>query len=213
LKGQGIAINDLGPVGCDDYNAAWDNEKPYAHSPERAKELLAAAGYPGGIDPATGRPLHMSMLVTDRYKDAAVILQGQLLAVGLDVEIRAVNESLNASLEFNPEEWDIRLFIQGTECYVTSVYDGIFAAGSDGKAPKCFVVDSKLQELISAAHEISTHNAGTVEALHDYVYDNAYAIGLYQDYAFTVGKAGIGLVNHPWGQLIGPACDYTAFAK
>jgi ABC-type transport system substrate-binding protein len=213
LKGQGILINDLGPVGCGDYNKAWDSEKPYAYNPEKTKEMLAAAGYAGGIDPATGKPLHLRLLVTDRYRDIAVILQGQLLAAGLDMEIRAFNESLIATYQFDPEQWDLFMFIQGTECYVTSVYDGIFAAGKDGKAPKSFVVDPKLQELISAAHEISTHNANTVEALHDYVYDNAYAIGLYQDYAFTVGKAGITLVNHPWGQLIGPACDYTAFTK
>ncbi len=213
LRGNGEIMNDLASQDCGDYNKAWDNEEYYDYDLDKAKTLLADAGYAKGIDPATGKPLHVRFLVDQQYKDTAVVLQSQLIALGLDCEILAYDNSLIASYQYDPTQWDIYMYIQGTECYVTSVYDGIFAAGADGMAPKCFVKDEKLQKLINAAHDISTHDEGTVEALHDYVYDNAYSIGLYQSYTFSVGVDTIKLVNHPWGQLVGPACDYTEFIK
>lgn len=213
LKGNGEVMNDIAPLSCGDYNKEWDNEDYYDYDLDKAKELLAQAGYANGIDPATGKALHLRLMVDQQYKDPAVILQSQLIELGLDVELLAFDNSLVSTYQYDPTQWDMYMFIQGTECYVTSVYDGILAANKEGKAPKVFVKDDKLQELVSAAHEMSTHNTETVEALHDYVYENAYAYGLYLSYTFSVGRESIGLVNHPWGQLVGPACDYSNFAK
>ena len=211
LRGNGEAIKDLGDKLCGDYNPEWNEEDYYDFDLDKAKAMLEEAGYPGGIDPATGAPLHIRLLIDQQYKDTAVVIQSQLIAAGLDAEINAYDNSLLATYQYDPAQWDLYVFIQGTECYVTSIYDGIFDAGADGKAPKCFVKDETLQGLVEAAHEISTHGGETVEALHDYVRDNAYAYGLYQSYTFSVGRDTIGLVNHPWGQLVGPACDYTNF--
>ena len=213
LHGNGEIMNDLASKDCGDYNKEWDNEDYYNYDLVKAKQLMAEAGYADGIDPATGKALHLRLMADQQYKDSAVVIQSQMLALGIDCEILAYDNSLLASYQYDPTQWDMYLYIQGTECYVTSVYDGIFAAGADGKAPKCFVVDEKLQELINAAHDSSTHGADTVEALHDYVYENAYTYGLYQSYTFSVGVDTIKLVNHPWGQLVGPACDYTEFIK
>lgn len=71
-----------------------------------------------------------------------------------------------ATYQYDPTRWDLYVFIQGTECYMTSVYDGIFQADSEGRAPKSFVRDKELQRLIQEAHNVNTHNAESVEALH-----------------------------------------------
>ena len=47
------------PPGLPGYAREWKN--PYGFDLEKAKRLIAEAGYPGGIDPATGRPLEITM--------------------------------------------------------------------------------------------------------------------------------------------------------
>ena len=59
---------------------------------ERARALLAEAGYRNGIDPATGRPLHLTF--DTRPPPRAALLQFQFFVdawrrLGLDVEIAA----------------------------------------------------------------------------------------------------------------------------
>jgi oligopeptide transport system substrate-binding protein len=46
------------------YGYQKDFKNPYGPNLERAKQLLAEAGYPNGIDPATGQPLVLTMDVT-----------------------------------------------------------------------------------------------------------------------------------------------------
>lgn len=46
------------------YGYQKDFKNPYGPNLERAKKLLAEAGYPGGIDPVTGQPLELTMDVT-----------------------------------------------------------------------------------------------------------------------------------------------------
>jgi ABC-type transport system substrate-binding protein len=46
------------------YGFQKDFKNPFGPNLDRAKQLLAEAGYPGGIDPATGQPLTLSMDVT-----------------------------------------------------------------------------------------------------------------------------------------------------
>ena len=43
------------------YGFQRDRKNPYGYDPEKAKRLIAEAGYPNGIDPATGRPLEITL--------------------------------------------------------------------------------------------------------------------------------------------------------
>lgn len=211
LQGNGEVMNDLADKLCADYNQDWESEDYYNYDLDQAKALMEDAGYKDGIDPATGQALSLSLLVDQQYKDAAVVLQSQLAAIGINLEINALDNSLCATYQFDPTKWDLYQFIQGTECYVTSVYDGIFEAGKDGRSPKSFAEDEQLQSLIKEAHDVSTHSQDSVDALHDYVKDNALAYGLYQGYTYSASVDSIGIVVHPWGQLVAPACDYSAY--
>ena len=47
------------PPGIPGHSREWRN--PYGYNLEKAQRLLAEAGYPGGIDPKTGRPLELTM--------------------------------------------------------------------------------------------------------------------------------------------------------
>lgn len=92
-NGRGLPAQTPIPPGIFGYDAAYRN--PFRQTdPERAKALLVEAGYPGGIDPATQRPLHLTFDVGDT--GAAAMLQFGFYAnswrkLGLDVEIAATS--------------------------------------------------------------------------------------------------------------------------
>jgi oligopeptide transport system substrate-binding protein len=47
------------PPGLAGFSATYRN--PYGFNLDKARQLIAEAGYPGGIDPATGRPLELTL--------------------------------------------------------------------------------------------------------------------------------------------------------
>jgi len=91
LNGRGIAAQSPIPPGIFGYEDAYRN--PYrAPDLERARHLLAEAGYPGGIDPATGAPLRLTFDTGDTSVQGRLRYQFFIDAwqrLGLDVELAA----------------------------------------------------------------------------------------------------------------------------
>ena len=200
---------DLTFPGCGDFNQEWLNEDYYNYDLEKAKALLEEAGYPGGKDPATGSALHIRLLCDQQRKDAAVVIQSQLMELGLEVELLALDDAMFSDYQYDPTQWDISIMKQGTEAYISNIYDGYMLRNKDGVGAKNFIVDDELEALLEAAHDVSTHSAETVDALHDYVKDNAIAYGLYVDQVYAVGREGIEVFQHPWNVLVPNACTFN----
>jgi ABC-type transport system substrate-binding protein len=92
-NGRGVPAQSPLPPGIFGYEADYTN--PYRQVDlVRAKQLLAEAGYAGGIDPKTGKPLHLSFDLGDTSTRGRVRFQFFVNAwsrLGLDVEIAATN--------------------------------------------------------------------------------------------------------------------------
>ncbi len=93
-NGRGIPAESPVPPGIFGYDPKYEN--PYRHSVdfERAKQLLVEAGYPGGIDPKTGKPLRLTFDTSStsptmmlRYK----FFQRDWNKLGLEVVIDATS--------------------------------------------------------------------------------------------------------------------------
>ena len=91
LNGRGIAAQSVIPPGIFGYEETYLN--PYRRVDlERAKALLREAGYPGGIDPKTGKPLHLTFDTGDTSARGRLRYQFFVDAwsrIGVDVEIAA----------------------------------------------------------------------------------------------------------------------------
>jgi peptide/nickel transport system substrate-binding protein len=92
--GKYEALTQIVPSFSPAYNANF-NPRPY--NPEKAKQLLAEAGYPNGFD--------TKLLVLDTSRDEAVALQGYLNAVGIRVTVDFADMGRYFSAIFSPAGW------------------------------------------------------------------------------------------------------------
>lgn len=92
-NGRGVLAESPLPPALFGYDPAYRN--PYRKvDRDRARELLKQAGYPGGIDPRTGRPLLLTFDVPDTSPEQRVRFQfwtEQWSQIGISVQISATN--------------------------------------------------------------------------------------------------------------------------
>ncbi len=74
--GQCIPMNQISPKGTTGYNEGYD---PRPYNPDKARQLIAEAGYPNGIQ--------ATLLCAQVGSDLATAVQAYLAAVGIDVKI------------------------------------------------------------------------------------------------------------------------------
>jgi len=93
-QGVGIPAQGAVPPGLFGYDPNYKN--PYRqYSVARAKELLAEAGYPKGIDPATGQSLMIyydNPAVTAADRQEIQVLQKQFSAIGINLVSRTIRD-------------------------------------------------------------------------------------------------------------------------
>lgn len=93
LNGRGLPAESPIPPGIPGYDEGYDN--PYrGYDLERARILLKQAGYPGGIDSQTGRPLSLTFDVPDPSPEGRLRYMfwvNQWRRLGLDVKLAATN--------------------------------------------------------------------------------------------------------------------------
>ena len=80
ISGRGTRAAGVIPPALGGYDST---RKPYPYDPAKAKQLLAAAGHPNGID------IELWTSVTPIYLRIAETVQAYLAAVGIRVEDRA----------------------------------------------------------------------------------------------------------------------------
>jgi len=92
-NGRGLPAHSPLPPGLFGYDPAYQN--PYRSVDlKKAAELLARAGYPGGIDSATGRALRLSFDVPDTSPEGRLrflFWTNQWRRLGIDVQLSATN--------------------------------------------------------------------------------------------------------------------------
>ncbi len=88
----GIFSYKEGEAGINPYMYEWKNNTATRRSLDDARKLLIEAGYPGGIDPATGKPLILHYDVTTKGgpDDKSLLdwMRKQFANIGIDLNIR-----------------------------------------------------------------------------------------------------------------------------
>ncbi len=86
-RGRVKALNTVAPSHLTD---ALQSPFPYAFNLEKARQLMVEAGYPGGINPTTGKPLRLTMDVGNATQDTTESMElvaSFLDAIGIQMDI------------------------------------------------------------------------------------------------------------------------------
>src|SRR5688572_4263397 len=82
-----------GPLGPNNFGYDRSVERMYAYDPERAKRLLAEAGWTPGSDGSLakdGTKLQLEYITLPTVKAVAELVQAQLAKIGIGVSVKAV---------------------------------------------------------------------------------------------------------------------------
>jgi hypothetical protein len=111
----------------------------------------------------------------------------------------------------DPAKWDIVVMAGGSATYVVDIYGtSMVASRNPWNGTANFVKDDKLQQLLEAAMLQKSFSDATVDALHQYVVENAYGRGIVNFYNSYVIPKDLSTVELSYKKAILPgACTYT----
>ncbi|GGA93117.1 ABC transporter substrate-binding protein [Ornithinibacillus halotolerans] len=127
-----------------------DDVEPYAYDPEKAKELLAEAGYPDGLEIDL-----WTMPVARPYmpdpETVALIIQGNLADIGVTANIHREEWAPYLEKTMNGEHQMYMLGWSGTNGDPDYFLSSLLHGSNVGTSNRSFYVNSKVDELLDAA--------------------------------------------------------------
>jgi peptide/nickel transport system substrate-binding protein len=193
------------PHFASEYQAVWDTTPNYVNTfdPEKAKELLAKTAY-------KGEKLILATQQDDNSQKIATVIQGFLLNVGINTEIKVLDQAAGQTIDTEPDGYDIKIFGMGGGSLIGE-WNRVMNNHELGKDYSVgFVKDPKLQKLFETANAIDTHTAENLTALENYVLANGYFYAVGSPRINMVYSKNIAKVVFRESEFIRPgACTYT----
>ena len=204
-SGYGVVCKTFGSDLLPDFQESWHDEEYYEYDPEKAKELLQEAGY-------KDQELTLRIVTNNSSmrNKIAQILQAYLLQVGIKSEILPYEDTLFNTYKNDPTQWDILLDNCGTSDQLMGMWRGKMDKSCCSSGSANMAMDDELQRLVEAAENPDTNGPETVNALHQYMKDNAYVYGIYNNLSFTICRdvaTDISMNSTPW--LMPAGCTYV----
>lgn len=199
---------DFGTPLMAGHDKAWE-ENYFNYDPAKAKELLAEAGYPNGID--------LRFMYTS-YMNAGMVavLTENLEAVGIHVEVLGFDQALYNTYKYDSSVWDIEIDNKGGYSLIDH-WNNLFSPGGYTNGGVNFFKDQALYDAVDKA--MLTGAQEDYEAVHSYLVEAAIGRGLYAQATIYVSQDGIlnMIMNHymypminAWTYAEGFTSNYSA---
>lgn len=209
---NGKPCHDFAPNIASDYLDEWDQEDYYDYNLDKAKELMAQAGYPDG-----GITVSLMYQNSTTATAGLTVLQSYLAEVGITVELNPVDQALFNSYKYDDTKWDMIVDSKATTDFVTTVWQNVFDTNSFANGSACFTHDDQLQALLEAAADAEKSTDDDLRAFHNYLRDQAYAVGMFWNYFYYVAREGLTMCQDGFGNVtpstIVPAADFVSVGK
>ncbi len=181
------------------YNKEWENTYP-SYNPEKAKQLLEESG-------CMGKTIKL-VYSTRRSATMLAVVKENLEAIGFKVDLVGYESALFQTYRFDTDEWDILMDLKSGSSYMDT-QSILLNTKSYDDCTVNFVRDEKLNELFRKAYYSAAQE--DINALHDYVADNAYMLGTYSYALYTIFQDGI--VEGLWAGTGYPMINAWTFAE
>lgn len=184
-QGYGDPLYDVCPSFYKGWQESWTNEEYYAYNVEKAKELVAESNYNGET---------LTILVGQWGSRMAEIIVNQLAAIGVNAEVYAPEAALLMSIRLDGSYYDMFInSIGGTYLpdHWSIRYDPNAYATGDGTSRH----DYELGELMYETWTRDGYTTENINAVHNYIKDNAIAYGLMNMKNFCAYSNKLTLVN------------------
>jgi ABC-type transport system substrate-binding protein len=195
----------IGNANFEGYLEKWDDEPYYDYDLDKAKDLMAAAGYEPG-------ELTFTLLGQNdpRVGLAAQVIQADLAELGITVEITQVEPPVFQSDKNDPTKWDLSLDATAGGDFVFSPWQLVFDQKRYNGTTSNWFKDDQLQELMDTAANEDTFTPENVDAAWQYIKETVYHYGLYSFVNNTVSVSGITEVFHDERGFVLPGvCEYA----
>lgn len=206
-NGNGILCYDTAAPKAPDWQDAWQNEDNYYHYDlEKAKQYLSD----WGGDPASLKLIILSSNDT-ALSNVAQMVGGFLGQLGIPYEMLSVDSANFNTYLYEPSQWDVVITNKATGNFCTTSWRNCFSksyfswGGTIG-----FAFDDKLQDLLDTARLLSTHSDETVNAVHQYIVEQAYGYGILDTVDnYIVTNDCTNVVTSYKGAVLPGACTYA----
>ncbi len=196
-SGEAQVTHEVGSSSLIDYNPDWnDEENYYQYDKDKAMELLAEAGYADGLD------LIIFTTTGTTQSNLAVVLQAQLKEVGINLEIKTMDTSIQNNYRASDRSsWDICIQQVGSEDFMANAYDKAYVQGQNAwEGTGGYWVDETMDEMLKEVTSLDGYSVEGVEEFHEYTIDLCLMYGIANGYSNYVLRNGIQPVLSPTGQ-------------
>lgn len=197
------AANYINPAYADYDASLEDLDSYYRYDAELAADYLSESAY----ENETFTILSSS---TGSSKDISTLVQGYLLALGIQCEVETYESALFSNYYYDENaQWDIVITGSqggtGTEYMWSVLYACDNTINDWGNL--LHIDDSTLQELYETMADVNTNSTETLGAFLDYVNENCYVYDIMNFYKFSFGGSHIQeLVVNNLGEIVPGAC-------
>lgn len=185
-----------------DYDPKWETEDYYGYNPDKARQLLADAGWD------SSRAITIVFENNDRLANVAVVIQAYLADVGITMNIVPCDGALFRTYRFDKNQGDIKMFTAGSSTFGSSSLIGNLNAVAEDKTLITIVEETLWSKIVPMA-ENAYKDWSYAHDLHYYVKDNVYIYSLYAPINFTVtSRVLTGFILNQKGKDSPNCCTY-----
>ena len=168
------------------------------------QSYLDAAGYNG----------ETVTIITATMSSAAEIIVGQLMAVGINAEMKTLDMATATTVASDPTQWSINLG-QMAGSFLPVVWahgfetSNVDTGDSDDVRTANFVRDPEWQSMLETCNTINGHTSENMQAWWQHCVDNAYAMGLYTGTTYMIMPENMTkVVMGDKQSFLAGACEY-----
>ena len=149
-------------------------------------------------------------MTTTLYSTQCEIISGYLNELGINVELKSLDDAIYKTELTNQEAWDMVYGVLGASVYWVDSFNTWYNSSNyDWNGTFNFYKDDQLQELRELACSEKTHTQENINALKDYLDEICITIGIYIPTTPVIYPSYITDIVVDYRQYIVPgACTY-----